>query len=128
MPYRHIVVGGQTWTFRDLKDLMARASPPRSGDYLAGVAAGSHAERTAARMCLAELPLDCFLKECVIPYEEDEVTRLIVDTHDAQAFAPLAHLTVGEFRNWLLSDAADGDALERVRPGITPEMAAAVCK
>jgi ethanolamine ammonia-lyase large subunit len=127
MPYRH-TVGGQTWTFRDLKDLMAKASPPRSGDYLAGVAAASHAERTAARMCLAELALDTFLKECVIPYEDDEVTRLIIDTHDARAFAPLAHLTVGEFRNWLLSDAAGPDALVGVRPGITPEMAAAVSK
>jgi len=127
MAFRH-TVGGQVWIFSDLKDLMAKATPARSGDYLAGVAARSHAERVAARMCLAELPLKSFLQECVIPYESDEVTRLIIDTHDAQAFAPLAHLTVGEFRNWLLSDAADAEALARVRGGITPEMAAAVSK
>ena len=127
MPYRH-AVGTQSWTFRDLKDLMARASPPRSGDYLAGVAAASHGERMAARMCLAELPLATFLSESVIPYENDEVTRLIVDTHDTRAFAPVAQLTVGEFRNWLLSDAADPDALAGIRAGITPEMAAAVSK
>ena len=106
---------------------MAKASPPRSGDLLAGVAAASHAERMAARMCLAELPLATFLNECVIPYEGDEVTRLIVDTHDAQAFAPLAGLTVGDFRNWLLAE-ADSESLARVRGGITPEMAAAVSK
>jgi len=106
---------------------LAKASPPRSGDLLAGVAAASHAERMAARMCLAELPLATFLNECVIPYEGDEVTRLIVDTHDAQAFAPLAGLTVGDFRNWLLAE-ADSESLARVRGGITPEMAAAVSK
>jgi ethanolamine ammonia-lyase large subunit len=127
MSFRH-TVAGQSWVFRDLSDLMAKASPPRSGDALAGVAAGSHGERMAARMCLAELPLRIFLNECVIPYESDEVTRLIVDTHDAAAFAPISHLTVGEFRNWLLSDAADPDTLAKVRRGITPEMAAAVSK
>ena len=127
MSFRH-TVGGQVWAFGDLKDLMAKASPPRSGDSLAGIAASSHGERMAARMCLAELPLGTFLQECVIPYESDEVTRLIIDTHDAQAFAPLAHLTVGEFRNWLLSEAADSDALASVKRGITPEMAAAVSK
>jgi ethanolamine ammonia-lyase large subunit len=127
MSFRH-TVGGQVWTFSDLKDLMAKATAARSGDYLASVAARSHAERMAARICLADLPLKSFLQECLIPYESDEVTRLIVDTHDAQAFAPLSHLTVGEFRNWLLSDAADAEALARIRPGITPEMAAAVSK
>ena len=127
MSFRH-TVGGQVWTFSDLRDLMAKATAARSGDYLAGVAARSHAERMAARMCLAELPLKSFLQECLIPYESDEVTRLIVDTHDAAAFAPLSHLTVGEFRNWLLSDTADAEALSRIRPGITPEMAAAVSK
>ena len=127
MSFRH-TVAGQSWVFGDLKDLMAKASPPRSGDALAGVAAGSHGERMAARMCLAELPLRIFLNECVIPYESDEVTRLIVDTHDAGAFAPISHLTVGEFRNWLLSDAADPDTLTGVRRGITPEMVAAVSK
>jgi ethanolamine ammonia-lyase large subunit len=126
MSYRH-TIAGQAWIFRDLKDLMAKASPPRSGDFLAGVAASTHGERMAARMCLAELPLAAFLQECVIPYETDEVTRLIIDTHDAQAFAPIADLTVGEFRNWLLAE-ADSESLARVRRGITPEMAAAVSK
>ena len=127
MAFRH-TVGGQVWTFGDLKDLLAKASPARSGDYLAGVAARSHAERMAARMCLAELPLKQFLRECVIPYESDEVTRLIVDTQDTRAFVPLAHLTVGDFRNWLLSDQTTGETLAHVRDGITPEMAAAVSK
>jgi ethanolamine ammonia-lyase large subunit len=127
MSFRH-TVGGQIWSFSDLKDLMAKATAARSGDYLAGVAARTHAERVAARMCLAELPLKAFLRECVIPYESDEVTRLIIDTHDAEAFAAIAHLTVGEFRNWLLSDAADAGALARIRAGVTPEMAAAVSK
>jgi ethanolamine ammonia-lyase large subunit len=127
MSFRH-TVGGQVWAFTDLKDLLARASPPRSGDALAGIAASSNAERMAARMCLAELPLKHFLNECVIPYESDEVTRLIIDTHDAEAFAPLAHLTVGAWREWLLSDKVDSEALAKVRRGISPEMAAAVSK
>jgi ethanolamine ammonia-lyase large subunit len=121
-------IGTQTWQFRDLKDLLAKASPARSGDYLAGIAATSSAERMAARMCLAEVPLKRFLDAPLIPYESDEVTRLIVDTHAAAAFAPIAHLTVGDFRNWLLSDAADEALLARIRAGITPEMAAAVSK
>ncbi|MBS0427311.1 MAG: ethanolamine ammonia-lyase subunit EutB [Proteobacteria bacterium] len=107
---------------------MAKATPPRSGDVLAGVAAGTTVERMAARMALAEVPLRRFLDEALVPYEEDEVTRLIIDTHDATAFAPIAHLTVGDFRDWLLSDAADAATLGRVAPGITPEMAAAVSK
>src|SRR6267154_4058878 len=127
MTYRH-TADGHSWVFRDLKDVMAKATADRSGDRLAGVAADSYAERMAARMCLAELPLKRFLQECVIPYESDEVSRLIIDTHDAAAFAPIAHLTVGELRNWLLSDLAGSDTLARVAPGITPEMAAAVSK
>ncbi|MRW86971.1 ethanolamine ammonia-lyase subunit EutB [Pseudoduganella sp. FT26W] len=127
MGYSH-QVGSKTYQFRDLKDLMAKATPARSGDYLAGVAAGSAEERVAAQMALADLPLRVFLSEALIPYERDEVTRLIVDTHDAAAFARVAHLTVGDFRNWLLSDAADGAALTALAPGVTPEMAAAVSK
>ena len=107
---------------------MARATPLRSGDLLAGVAAGSARERVAAQMALAEVPLTRFLSDALVPYEEDEVTRLIIDTHDAMAFAPVRHLTVGDFRNWLLSDAADSAALTALAPGITPEMAAAVSK
>jgi ethanolamine ammonia-lyase large subunit len=121
-------VGAHTFTFRDLKDLMAKATPARSGDRLAGVAAGSAQERVVAQMALADLPLRTFLNEALIPYEEDEVTRLILDTHDAAAFAPIAHLTVGDFRNWLLADDTDANALAAVAPGITPEMAAAVSK
>ena len=122
------MVGSRTYLFRDLKDLMAKATPARSGDLLAGVAAASAEERVAAQMALADLPLTVFLNEQLIPYESDEVTRLIVDDHDASAFAPLAHLTVGALRDWLLGDAADSAALAAAAPGITPEMAAAVSK
>jgi ethanolamine ammonia-lyase large subunit len=122
------VVGSRTYTFASLRELLAKASPARSGDYLAGVAAGSAEERVAAQMALADLPLTTFLNEAVIPYELDEVTRLIVDSHDATAFAAIRHLTVGGLRDWLLGDAADEAALKRVAAGITPEMAAAVSK
>jgi ethanolamine ammonia-lyase large subunit len=122
------MAGSRTYQFRDLKDLMAKATPARSGDALAGLAAASAEERVAAQMALADLPLRLFLNELVVPYEEDEVTRLIVDDHDAAAFAPIAHLTVGDLRNWLLGDAADSAVLAAVAAGITPEMAAAVSK
>ncbi len=117
-----------SYQFADLRSLMAKATPARSGDYLAGVAAQSAEERMAAKMALADLPLTTFLLQPLIPYEQDEVTRLILDEHDAAAFAPLRHLTVGDFRNWLLSEATDSATLARVAPGITPEMAAAVSK
>jgi ethanolamine ammonia-lyase large subunit len=121
-------VGDTTYQFDDLKGLMAKASPARAGDYLAGVAAGSAAERVAGQMALAELPLKRFLQEALIPYETDEVTRLILDSHDLDAFAAVSHLTVGDFRNWLLSQEADEKTLQALTPGITPEMAAAVSK
>ena len=127
MTYRH-TVGGRTFTFADLKMLLARATPLRSGDVLAGVAADSAQERVAAQMALADVPLTVFLTEAIIPYEDDEVTRLIVDTHDQAAFASVAHLTVGGLRDWLLSDDADTGALTRLAPGLMPEMAAAVSK
>jgi ethanolamine ammonia-lyase large subunit len=127
MRYKHNL-GAQTYSFRDLKDVMAKATPARSGDYLAGVAATTYVERMAARMCLAEIPLAEFLQELLIPYESDEVSRLIIDNHDQQAFSEISHLTVADFRNWLLSDAATTETLHRVAPGITPEMAAAVSK
>lgn len=127
MRYQH-TVGPTTWQFRDLKDVMAKATPLRSGDQLAGIAAATAAERMAARMCLAELPLSRFLEEALVPYESDEVTRLVIDGHDAAAFAPVAHLTVGDFRDWLLSDEADAATLQALAPGLTPEMAAAVSK
>lgn len=123
-----IDVQGTRYRFDDLKSLMAKATPLRSGDCLAGVAAESAVERVAAQMRLADLPLSTFLKEPLIPYEDDEVTRLILDTHEGEAFAPIASLTVGEFRNWLLSDAATGETLAALAKGITPEMAAAVAK
>jgi ethanolamine ammonia-lyase large subunit len=125
MTYRYSV-GVQTFQFADLKDVLAKATPARSGDYLAGVAAETYAERMAARMCLAAIPLSTFLEDLIIPYETDEVTRLIVDTHDKNAFAEISHLTVGDFRDWLLSDIADSATLKRIATGITPEMAAAV--
>ncbi len=127
MGFSH-TVGRQRHVFADLKTLLARASPARSGDALAGVAAASEEERMAARYALADLPLARFLSEAVIPYEDDEVTRLIVDRHDPAAFSAIRSLTVGEFRDWLLADETDGDTLARVAPGITPEMAAAVSK
>lgn len=127
MTYAH-TVGGVRYRFDDLKSLLARATPFRSGDALAGLAAGTAEERVAAQMALADLPLDTFLRETVIPYERDDVTRLILDTHDAAAFQPIAHLTVGGLRDWLLSDAADEAALTRLAPGLTPEMVAAVSK
>ncbi len=121
-------VGGKRYRFADLATLMAQASPPRSGDLLAGIAAESEEARVAAQFALADLPLRSFLDEQVVPYEADEVTRLIVDTHDRAAFATVSHLTVGGLRDWLLSDAATAAVLAAVAPGITPEMAAAVSK
>ncbi len=121
-------IGARVYRFADLKTLLAKASPLRSGDQLAGLAAASEEERVAARMALARVPLRTFLSEALVPYESDEVTRLIIDTHDPQAFAPIAHLSVGDLRNWLLSDAADTAMLERVCMGLTPEMVAAVSK
>ena len=127
MPYRSDT-GGTRYVFDDLRTLLARASPDRAGDRLAGLAAESGKERVAARMALADLPLARFLDEALVPYEMDEVTRLIFDTHDKHAFSPIAAMTTGEFRDFLLSDEATGDMLGRLAPGITPEMAAAVSK
>ena len=121
-------LGITSYRFHDLKDLLAKASPLRSGDVLAGVAAATDEERVVAQMTLAELPLATFLSDVLVPYEDDEVTRLIIDSHDATAFAPISHLTVGDFRNWLLSDGVDSAVLASVATGITPEMAAAVSK
>ena len=125
MPYRH-TVRQTTYGFDDLKTLLARATPRRSGDELAGVVAQSAEERVAAQMAIADLPLTTFLNEAVVPYERDEITRLIIDTHNADAFAPVRHLTVGDFRDFLLSTSAD--ALATLRTGLTPEMVAAVSK
>jgi ethanolamine ammonia-lyase large subunit len=125
--YAH-TVGSVRYTFSDLKTLLARATPYRSGDALAGIAAASAEERVAAQMALADLPLATLLSEAVVPYEVDEVTRLIMDSHDRTAFAPVAHLTVGGFRDWLLSYDPDEAALQHLAPGLTPEMAAAVSK
>jgi ethanolamine ammonia-lyase large subunit len=123
-----VAIDGTRHAFPDLKGLLAKASPARSGDRLAGVAAETSAERVAAQLALADVPLAAFLNEVVIPYEDDEVTRLIIDSHDARAFAPVAHLTVGGFRDWLLADEATAAALSALAAGITPEMAAAVAK
>ena len=112
----------------NLTTLLAKASPLRSGDQLAGIAAATAEERVRAQIALADLPLKAFLAEPLIPYEDDEVTRLICDSHDSAAFAPVAHLTVGEFRNWLLSEEATTERLSSLAPGLTPEMAAAVSK
>ena len=119
-------IGARRYHFDDLKTLMAKATPERSGDCLAGIAAVDAQERMAARLALSDLPLNTFLKEALIPYEDDEVTRLIIDSHNARAFAELSSLTVGAFRDWLLM--ADSKALARIALGVTPEMAAAVSK
>jgi ethanolamine ammonia-lyase large subunit len=125
--YAH-VSGHERFVFRDIKDLMAKATPLRSGDLLAGVAAADDTERAAAQLALADVPLGVFLQEMVVPYETDEVTRLIIDTHDKAAFKVVSHLTVGGFRDWLLSDHATTEALTKLAPGLTPEMVAAVSK
>ena len=127
MPTSH-TIGQQRYQFADLRTLLAKASPLRSGDQLAGVAALDARERIAAQMALADLPLHAFLNEAVVPYESDEVTRLIFDSHDAAAFAPVSHLTVGDLRNWLLSDHANTATLTALASGLTPEMVAAVSK
>jgi ethanolamine ammonia-lyase large subunit len=128
MPSFRQILGQRRYTFESLKSLMAKASPARSGDELAGLAAESSEERVAAQLCLAELPLKNFLDEALIPYEEDEVTRLILDSHNPAAFAPVSSFTVGDFRNWLLAYDTDATALSALAPGVTPEMAAAVSK
>src|SRR5712675_2166213 len=127
MIYRH-AIDATVYVFDDLRDLLAKATPPRSGDRLAGLAAGSAEQMIAARIALADVPLKQFLHETVVPYEGDEITRLILDTHDVEAFAAISSLTVGAFRDWLLSDAATSDVLKKLSRGITPEMAAAVSK
>lgn len=127
MSYK-INLGDISYTFRDLKDLMAKATPLRSGDELAGIAATSMEEHVAAQMRLAEVPLTQFLEEPLIDYDKDEITRLIIDTHNKEAFRPISHLTVGDFRNWLLSETCTSEVLSMVAAGITPEMAAAVSK
>jgi len=124
----HTTLAGQGHAFADLKQVLAMASPARSGDYLAGVAATTAQQRMAARLVLADLPLTVFLNEAVIPYEEDNITRLIQDGVDRTALAPVAHLTVGDFRNWLLGEQATPQALAALAPGLTPEMVAGVSK
>jgi ethanolamine ammonia-lyase large subunit len=127
MAYRS-TIQNITYRFTDIKTLLAKATPLRSGDVLAGLAADTYIERVAAQMALADVPLKVFLHEAVIPYEQDEVTRLIIDSHNAAAFAPISHFTVGQLRDWLLSDDASTQTLALVKDGITPEMAAAVSK
>ena len=121
-------LGTKTYQFADLAELMAKATPARSGDNLAGVMAETAEQRAVAQLLLAEVPLKNFLNEALVPYEEDEVTRLIIDEHDVTAFEPISHMTIGDFRNWLLSDKASSDMLSQIRAGVTPEMAAAVSK
>ncbi|WP_172329133.1 ethanolamine ammonia-lyase subunit EutB [Mangrovicoccus sp. HB161399] len=128
MPVYSATAGGETFRFGTLAALMAAATPARSGDQLAGIAAETEAHRVAARYALADLPLAEFLNEAVVPYESDEVTRLILDTHDRRAFAPLGAMTVGDLRDWLLSPSAGAEALSSAAPGLTPEMVAAVSK
>ncbi|TAK62903.1 ethanolamine ammonia-lyase subunit EutB [Methylobacter sp.] len=118
----------QAYDFKTLRNLMAKATPSRSGDYLAGVGAVNNLERVAAQWVLADVPLKQFLNEALVPYEQDEITRLIIDEHDGSAFAAVSHLTVGDFRNWLLSEHATTEILTAIASGLTPEMVAAVSK
>src|ERR1700720_2738913 len=104
MVYRH-TIDATSYVFENLRDLLAKATPPRSGDRLAGIAAETAQQMIAARIALADVPLKQFLHEAVIPYEDDEITRLIIDSHDTPAFAAISSLTVGSLRDWLLSDA-----------------------
>ena len=127
MSYAH-TIGVRSYRFDSLRELMAKATPLRSGDLLAGIAAATAEERMAARLALAEVPLKRFVEEPLIAYETDDVTRLIIDTHHAKAFAAIASLSVGEFRDWLLSDATDEATLQALSPSLTPEMVAAVSK
>ena len=127
MPYKY-TVHNITYQFDDLKNLLAKATPFRSGDALASIAANSYEERISAQMCLADVPLKSFLNEALIPYEKDEVTRLIIDTHDTDTFTLISSLTVGELRDWLLSNEADKSTLQKLASGLTPEMVAATSK
>jgi ethanolamine ammonia-lyase large subunit len=127
MTYHH-TIRGKVYKFKDLKTLLAKASPFRTGDALAGLCADSYEERVAAQITLADVPLKTFLVEQVIAYETDEITRLIVDNHDTKAFAAISHLTVGEFRDWLLAEETTTSILKSIEPGLTPEMVAAVSK
>ena len=121
-------LGTHTYGFESLKELLAKASPEKSGDALAGIAAENAEERVAAQMALADLYLSDFLREEIVPYEEDEVTRIIFDSHDKERFREISSLTVGEFRNWLLLDETTGERIKAVSPGLIPEMVAAVSK
>jgi ethanolamine ammonia-lyase large subunit len=127
MEFRY-TVNSFTYNFKDLKTLMAKASPYRTGDALAGISAESNEERVAAQFALSEVPLNLFLTDHLIPYESDEITRLIVDSHDKNSYSTISHLTVGDFRNWLLLDATDTEVLDQIKMGLMPEMVAAVSK
>lgn len=127
MAYRS-TIRNFTYVFDDLKTVMAKATPHRSGDALAGLTASTYEERIAAQIALADISLKTFLNEAVIPYETDDITRLIIDTHDVNNFAAIAHFTVGDLRDWLLSDDADTKLLQQLAFAFTPEMIAAVCK
>ncbi|OYU67657.1 MAG: ethanolamine ammonia lyase large subunit [Cytophagaceae bacterium BCCC1] len=127
MEFRY-TVNSFTYNFKDLKTLMAKASPYRTGDALAGICAESNEERVAAQFALSEVPLNLFLTDHLIPYESDEITRLIVDSHDKNSYSTISHLTVGDFRNWLLLDTSDTEVLDQIKMGLTPEMLAAVSK
>jgi ethanolamine ammonia-lyase large subunit len=121
-------LSSRVYNFADLRTLLAKATPLRSGDQLAGIAAHTAEERVAAQMALADVPLKSFLAEPLIPYETDEITRLIFESHDAEAFSTISHLTVGEFRDWLLGNDVDGEMLTKIAPGLMPEQVAAVSK
>lgn len=121
-------IRGERFVFDDLRDLFARANEPKAGDQLAGIAAQSMRERAAARRVLADLSLREIVDHPVIDPTQDEVSRLIVESHDREAFAAIADFSVGQFREWLLDDSTDGEAIAAVRAGITPEVAASTAR
>src|SRR6266487_1931171 len=127
MPFAHSI-RGERFVFADLRELLAKANEPKSGDELAGLAARSERERVAAKLALADVPLSCFLDQSVIDPDKDDVSRLILDTHDRAAFTSIGSLTVGAFREFLLDDTTTGDTLRALKWAITPEIAAAVAK
>lgn len=121
-------IGNNFYQFKDLKTLLAKATPLRSGDELAKLGANSNAERIAAQYALSEVPLTDFIENPIIPYENDEVTRLIIDNHDSKVFSKIDHFSVGQFRDWLLSHEATNERISELKMALTPEMVAAVSK
>ncbi|HJQ13588.1 MAG TPA: ethanolamine ammonia-lyase subunit EutB, partial [Anaerolineales bacterium] len=119
---------GKTYEFPDIRLLMGKANEEKSGDRLAGVGAETAAERVAAKLVLAEVPLWVLHDNPAVPYEQDEITRLIMDAVDPAIYDEIKDRTVGEFREWILADTTSADMIRRVSNGLTAEMIAGVTK